>query len=154
MNPTKRPSKYLPLSLFALLAGGCVDAELMVPLSLEVDEPIPVVTELEPEEPGDPAPDAPDDGGCGDLVATHPDAVVFDDVRVTGLADVELLGEVVAITGNFDVAVDEVVDFSALSSLRCIGGDVRVRAGSDFSIDDLPALQMIGGAFVADLDGR
>ena len=42
----------------------------------------------------------------------------------------------------------------AIRSYYGIGGDVRVRAGSDFSIDDLPALQMIGGAFVADLDGR
>ena len=149
-------AKYLTPVLFAVVLGGCVNEEQVVPLSAEYDEPIPVVTELEPEEPGDPVPDdpTPDDGACREMSRTSTDAVVFGDVSVTSPADMDLLGEVVVITGNFDVAVDDVVDLASLSHIRCIGGDVHIKSGGAFSLDDLPALEYIGGAFVVDEDQR
>lgn len=152
-------AKSLPLVLFAFLAGGCVGEELVVPYSLEVGEPLPVVTELEPEEPGDPgepepAPEDPDFTVCGSLLDVEPDSVIVGDVSITSVTDLAVLGEVVVVTGNVDVAIDEVVDFDALEQLRCIGGDVRIRNGGAFSLDHLPNLELIGGAFVSDEDDR
>lgn len=145
-------AKSLPLILlsFSLLAGGCVDSELMVPQSLEYDDGFTIVTELDPQDPGPISPDDDDACECGDLVAAHPEVVVFDDTSVTEGSDLDRFDGVVVVTGDLDVSIDEEVDFSRLADLRCIGGDLRIRAGSAFSLDDLPNLEYIGGAFIDD----